>query len=113
MKTKIEIINETVAYYSEDPLRRGLFRGYCQYITIDGRMCAVGRCMIDPRTESPDAQIGQIERFERKLKAEYRGYTKRFWGELQRLHDVSEHWNEEGLTKEGEIFLQALKEYHE
>lgn len=50
--TAVEIINETVAYYSEDTSRRGItYTGFgdlkCVYITAGGQMCAVGRCLIE------------------------------------------------------------------
>lgn len=42
MKTKLEIIEETVQYYSEDVTRRASdSSGVCEYYTFDGRMCAV------------------------------------------------------------------------
>lgn len=56
MKTKLEIIEETAAYYCEDPSRRAYnrvnmfaFEPTCQYITLDGRRCAVGRYLLNPR----------------------------------------------------------------
>lgn len=51
MKTQIEIILETLAYYGEDPVNRRAYDSQlvsCRYLH-DGKMCAVGRCM------TPDA----------------------------------------------------------
>jgi hypothetical protein len=115
MKTKVEIINETVKYYSEDPSRRGFEPGRgCVYLTSTGCMCAVGRCLIDPSK----GFLGDVPSFcrvdgmpadlETELKPEYRGHDLQFWGDLQRLHDYSFYWCETGLTELGTIFYKRL-----
>jgi hypothetical protein len=46
--TKIDIINDTVAFYSADPKRlRSLEDGNCVYNGINGNHCGVGRYFID------------------------------------------------------------------
>jgi hypothetical protein len=109
MKTKVEIINETVQYYSEDTSRRGFNseHGY-QYLTPTGKMCAVGRCLLDPNK----GYAGTVYGFrllsnhghipiDPELKPEYRGHEIDFWCELQALHDNSEYWNSYGLSQAG------------
>ena len=50
----VDIVLETVAYYSEDPANRraleltNVSTKSCMYKTAAGNMCALGRCMIDP-----------------------------------------------------------------
>lgn len=121
-KTKKEIILETVEYYSVDPAGR---RGYdeklntCLYLTQDGKMCAVGRCCIEPSTEwEGDVQTLAEDRGEEieegylsidnLLKEEYRGYDIEFWQDLQALHDGRHNWDKEGLTDSGQLHVAAL-----
>lgn len=120
--TKRQIIDETVKFYSEDPSRRAFyFEGneYCVYQTKDGKNCAVGRCMI------PDSKIQRwnneyemttttqipadlIKNLEDILKPEYRGHNSHFWFELQKLHDTSRHWDDDGLTLDGKDYVTYL-----
>lgn len=104
--TKLEIIEETIKYYSEDTSRRGLSPGTldtCQYLTSNGKRCAVGRCCKDlVNFKVLDVALSN-------LKDEYVGHSKRFWGDLQVLHDRSYHWNNEGLTNAGKNYLNDLK----
>jgi hypothetical protein len=135
-KTAIEIIDETVAFYSEDVNRRAVVygkdaakaRGFsdekieiaepklaaCMYHTNDGRQCAFGRCMVNPHKHSnffgPVRElVGYKDNADHVLKEEYHGHSLEFWGQLQRLHDINDHWNEFGLTKHGEGFLEDMK----
>lgn len=111
-KTIAEIVNETLAYYEEDPGRRATnSTGDCMYIDCTGRMCAVGRCMLPevlPRLEG--AVLGAFELHNRLgfdgaldendectsidevLKPEYRGHPAAFWDSLQSLHDQTRFW---------------------
>lgn len=103
-KTIEEIVNETLAYYEEDPRRRAVTLEGCEYLTEDGRMCAVGRCLhgdADARTLKNYASCiyrsnaGLPSRSHYRdplilddlLKEEYRGHPVAFWDSLQRLHD--------------------------
>jgi hypothetical protein len=138
-KTAIEIIDETVAFYSEDVKRRAVLygadaakvRGYinpdgpeyinssvCMYITDDGRSCAFGRCMT-----SPDKTIAGIDTliYNKKksdgisgvddlLKEEYSGHSVNFWCALQDLHDEKIYWDDDGLSQTGMERVEKLKE---
>lgn len=121
MKTKIEIINETVKFYSEDTSRRAFTsdwgfneeqKGVCCYLTEDGRQCAVGRCL----ENSADIANGGIATVwnTAKFKPEYEGHDKTFWSDLQNFHDPHIYWNDSsGLTKPGQVHLQKLLEKYE
>lgn len=94
MKTKTKIINETVAYYSEDTSRRAVALGACFYYGNGGRMCAVGRCLIDPKAiqklikekgygDTDIVTLASVTDFQSSLKEEYRGHDVNFWESLQ------------------------------
>lgn len=125
-KTKLEIIEETAAFYMEDPSRRavrdtpGPWIISCSYHdTVTGKECAVGRCLIDSEAFEADFS-GSIdgggwtvqEDLDPYFKEEYRGHNDQFWGGLQAWHDCPRYWEKEGtgLTPEGEKFLAELKE---
>lgn len=108
-KTKLEIIEETALYYSEDVSRRALNHlGQCRYLTSDGKMCSVGRCLISPSYGS-QWSVSWFRDLEEELKEEYKGHSLDFWNKLQKFHDWKEHWSSTGLTEEGEKYLQNLK----
>lgn len=49
--TYLDVLEETVNYYTKDPSRRAHDEKLkvCSYYTNDGKMCAVGRCMLNPK----------------------------------------------------------------
>lgn len=133
MKTlsKLEIINETVSFYSADTKRRSVngikTTPNCQYISEDGRSCAVGRCLTSKVKDkvatslynNSDFQglvVGMVNcqwseadlNLNKVLKPSYRGHNLRFWEDLQSLHDIDGYWNETGLTIEGNEELEKL-----
>lgn len=111
MKTKKEIIDETVAYYCEDVTRRAidLDSGRCDYLTEDNKMCAVGRCF---EKEGLARYSGQLEPFSlnmfKFLKEEYRIELYDFWKHLQEFHDTPVYWDKEGLTEKGKAYVNFL-----
>jgi hypothetical protein len=120
--TKRQIIDETVEYYKHNH-RASTWWG-CQYLTEDGSMCAVGRCLEDP--EALEEAILQQEGAQSELnlkgimdfenlakhivfKPEYEGHCVEFWADLQKLHDLSSHWNDDKtLSEKGQEFKQIL-----
>lgn len=107
MKTKLEVIEETYKYYSEDPSRRSLSEtGECLYIG-DGKRCAFSRCC----NEEDEKDLQQYEGMGADeplnglgydiLKPEYRHEDEIFWCDLQRFHDDDKNWNKKGLTSIG------------
>lgn len=111
--TTHQIIDETVAYYEKNIRARNDI--WCEYLTDDGRMCAVGRCLT-PRslqiaqTEFEGKDFGSLNLNRIKFKAQYTGKCDDFWLELQSLHDSEKYWNGNHLTDMGEIKVKALKE---
>lgn len=130
--TAQEIIQETVDYYAQDPVRRratytkpeeGL--DVCKYRTpFYGRKCAVGRCMTDDALDELANSPGSIrtvlvtstlqpgttqqQLLDSWLQECYRGHDPEFWFQLQKLHDTSGFWDGQGLTSSGELFVFTL-----
>lgn len=103
--TKQELLEETLEAY-KDPSQRSFDSGGCQYLDDKGRMCAVGRCMIDPNIKT--RSVGKIDDLDSKLKDRYRGLPLDFWNHLQVLHDHWLHWDKNGLTYFGLKFLDGI-----
>ena len=114
MKTKIEIIDEIIAHYSEDTSRRATEGSTCKYFTEDGRKCAVGYCMENPEKfkdfeGTAGALDDKVKGLDNVLKQEYRGHGSRFWNSLQELHDAGLLWGENELKEKGKEFVRQLK----
>ena len=108
--TKLEIIEQLFDKgYCLDTSTRSSNDSGCLYITKDGRMCAIGKCLIDPTTVNTLLSVSAIPNLENKLKPEYRGHSVSFWAKLQRMHDNEEYWNNKGLAKKGTRQLNKLK----
>lgn len=129
MKTKLEIIDETEAAYS-DPRNRGIgcdrFSSVdiCVYVTVDGKMCAVGRCMIEPSPRmvggadillmENDNRAGMLRlNLEEVLKPEYRGHPVSFWRSLQMWHDLPDNFTETSISEMGRQSLGLLRKRYE
>lgn len=126
MKTKLEILNETVKYYTEEKNDRSMDSIDCVYNSEEGNHCAVGRCFTEEIKDlglefeqNTDADVFELERMtidgketiDHLLLEEYRGHDSKFWFDLQRLHDNSMYWNfKYTLSANGESFVEALKE---
>lgn len=122
-KTKqdyLNLLDETVKYYSEDTSRRGINKkinsgNFCMYHTPEGNMCAVGRCTIKPKAvqerwgDLPVFMVIGKYKFNASLKPEYRGFESWIWKHLQDFHDDKLNWGPSGLTKGGEVHLKTLK----
>ena len=119
--TKIDIINETVAFYSADVKRRSLNeKEDCSYNGKNGTHCAVGRCLLPIYHDLGDKLPSNDWDFEglftankckdhnEMLQEQYRGHDLFFWNSLQSLHDTKNYWDAIGLTVAGEQYLQQL-----
>jgi len=110
MKTMLEILDEPAAAYTSET--RALDdEGACQYFA-NGRMCAVGRCMTDPKSFFDAGDVDDLAEnhdFNEVLKPEYRGFTIEFWSVLQWLHDKSANWDSLGLSPHGAEDVISIK----
>ena len=124
MKTKLEILNEVVDHYTSDPKQRALLSSFqCEYRMGDGRMCAVGMCLIDPDSmprvaisdESLLTDNLRPKEFSQKtmdrFKEEYRINDVKFWTMLQKFHDCKDFWTNDDITEEGLAYIQQIEEY--
>jgi hypothetical protein len=118
-KTVKEVVLETIEYYENNPERRAIdsTTSFCEYYSKEtGNMCAVGRCMIDPKQNYDCGVLGlhknniEIEEEDvfKEMKEEYSNIPVRVWLSLQSFHDLSDYWGEEGLTKEGKEYKEFL-----
>lgn len=104
MKTETEIVLETLRYYGANPAETRAVNsvGGCEYITPDGRMCAVGRVLSLEGLRKAHGCGDTVEALANRrfngdldsgLKPEYRGHSLEFWTDLQFLHDDGGRWN--------------------
>ena len=95
-----EILRDTIEYYREDPEGRRAIdsSGDCEYTTIQGRHCAVGRYMrpefLDVGWEENNGVgvNGLSSYVDYYLKHEVRGLDMDFWRDLQDIHDSYLNW---------------------
>jgi hypothetical protein len=130
-RTKQDYLNlakETFDYYMENPRRRALIGSQCKYHTDDGKMCAVGRCLIDAKSfenkvfdavnDGLDSSniVGLIEYgfdIDNLLKDEYKGFNTEFWTLLQVFHDVTFFWSGSDITDDGKRKMSEINHWVE
>lgn len=103
---------DTVRFYGKDPENRRAFtNGGCQYLTLTGKQCAVGR-HIPPeiarnlnQNATCDILIGTLG----PLPAFTRAPNTDFWWNLQLLHDDPRNWNSQGLSSLGHQIKTEIK----
>jgi hypothetical protein len=114
--TAVEIINETVEFYSEDTSRRSIGPTMCLYNGSEGRKCAYSRCWMEAvwKPEYEDEPVGYslMSNPDELVEVRYRGQTIEFWSKLQTLHDVSRYWDKNGLTECGKEYVVLLLEQY-
>jgi len=118
-KTKLEIIEETVAAYNTET--RAIEDGDCCYETSDGKHCAVGRCMTKAALKKYGGIFGSVNQLaadsgekglQSVLSPAYRGHDITFWMDLQGLHDLPIYWGKNGISGLGNIEVKRLKKKH-
>lgn len=114
--TALEIIDETVAFYSEDVSRRSLEGGRCIYLSPTGAKCGVGRCMNEDGLQKFGGSVDSVgslefdgDTFDDFLQDQYHGQNLNFWGEIQLFHDISRNWNSSAITDVGIGQAQELR----
>ena len=112
-KDYLKLLDETVKYYSEDTSRRALENGACKYLTEDGRMCAVGRCLDKDKVDYIDIENVAVDTvltmYHQPFIPEYSGYWGKFWCELQTLHDNDIYWIGGKLSQSGKRKVERIK----
>lgn len=128
--TLVTLLQETINHYHSGN-RSSTNSGVCSYLSDDGSMCAVGRCLkpeyletfheIEENIPSNGAFGSAIsEIFESSLLVglgisdvvmdEYSDITFEDWRKVQRLHDNPDNWNDNGLSKVGRTFIRNFGE---
>lgn len=109
----VEILDDTVAFYSEDVSRRAVnSSGQCEYISFNGNCCAIGRKMNDADLNFIVKNHHECKRFGAVIPnlqtPAIRELPFTFWCDIQGLHDTRENWGErKGLSTKGKI--EALR----
>jgi hypothetical protein len=123
--TQEQIVRETVAFYTSknraavESVRpdNGCTSTQCLYLTEEGKMCAVGRCMtkkglgrvlLSYHKASVHDLDDAFDGIDRLLKKKYHGQNISFWANLQRLHDNKNWWDENGITENGKAEVRYL-----
>lgn len=116
--SKVDVINDTVAFYSEDTSRRSFvgegFHQRCKYNGPDGKKCAFARFVDGTVDESLEGKsAGDVIENGIKLKPEVAHIEDiPFWNGIQGLHDYGRFWDDKGLTEKGKKMVeQLLEEY--
>jgi hypothetical protein len=121
----LAMLENTVAYYSENPKERRAVQGNddspsnCVYSSDTGQHCAVGRWIdydvfdlaeFNEATAVEDIFDYYDNNEEDIFVPEARGYALAFWQNLQYLHDKKQNWTDTGLSEEGEAAKQKIIE---
>lgn len=106
-QTKLELLENTIAYYSEDTSRRALEDGTCQYLTDSGNKCAIGR---EVRThELDDIKNQDVSDIHHLLPYRLKRMGLSFLMAIQHLHDTNHYWDANGLTTSGKSKVSYVK----
>lgn len=126
--TLVTLLQETVDYYNSGN-RSTTASGICSYLSFNGSMCAVGRCLKPEYLEtfheieenlSATGSFGTAicEIFESHLlegldisdvvRGEYSDIKLEDWRKVQRLHDHPDKWDENGLSRRG---YEAIRDW--
>lgn len=123
--TQEQIVREAVAFYTSKNravVEKKVDGSYCVstqclYLTEEGKMCAVGRCMTKKGLERVLVSYAKasahdlddaFDGIDKLLKKKYHGQNISFWANLQRLHDNKHWWYENGITDNGKEEVRYL-----
>jgi hypothetical protein len=117
-KSMIEILEETVNFYSEDPKKRSAGR----YNSSDSNHCAVGRCLLSELKQKGEGLEGNtndlltlicendLNSLDEALLPEYRGHSLLFWQDLQNLHDLDVCWTDDFISEKGKRQVEIMNQ---
>lgn len=108
-KTNIEFIIKVFNRY-RNPNNRAATPAGCQYLTNDGRKCAVGIAMRDGDwQEFGGSYTSILNMYDKKqvLKEEYMEIDEELFNELQRWHDAKTNFTSDSLSLKG---MQKIKD---
>ena len=122
--SKLEILLETVDFYSSDTSRRGITSTGCMYNGENGTHCAFGRCMLPKyqkqgeKLKYNEASVIQFlsktnKKIDDVLQEKYQGHELHFWNSIQIFHDSKENWDKSGVTFEGELAINRIIETYD
>jgi hypothetical protein len=119
----LRLLNETVSYYTTEKNELSYLNEECAYLGEGGSMCAVGRCLINPKGK--DLKLDEVSENDTSvevlfkvyqenkiLKKEYRGFSIGFWKDLQSFHDTSLYISNFELTSYGIGAFEDIKRNH-
>jgi len=124
-ETQLGILKETVEFYGKDPDKLRSVNGIrhdgkqnCVYNASGGRHCALGRYLMTKYKKKGKKLLGnegagsdslayhngfKDRDIDHMLSPKYRGFPRRFWDDLQGVHDTKEDWDSGGgMTLKGE-----------
>lgn len=122
---RLEILIDTIRYYSEDVSRRCVRpNGWCKYsgetLGIDSDGCAIGRLLSpEARKKLDEIFLGSVdvygilsnERSKRLIPEHIYELGEDFLKSLQELHDESSYWDSSGLTSIGSGKVNRIKQH--
>jgi hypothetical protein len=109
MLTKIQIIEETVEFYSNNSRSKSKDISTCLYNGPNGEKCAFSRCCTQDSFFNEGEQ--SKDQIDANLLPQYSHipYDDQFWADLQDLHDTGDNWRDKSLTNAGLTHLNKLK----
>jgi len=116
--TKIEIIDETIEYYENNPrsIDVSQYGTSCMYLGPNGENCGFSRCCKQETVEKLHKEnegYGIHDFMLDYLKEQYTGHNTEFWTNIQMLHDTGSYWKNNKLTTSGKAFVKTLKEQYD
>jgi len=108
-----EFLQDFIDTYVADPSKRAATKtGTCQYLTEDGRKCAIGRHILpgtyNERCETRGVSLVLCEMSE-MFPDWMKKLNRKFLAQIQIFHDNNRFWNNCGLSPNGSHALRILK----
>ena len=102
-QTRQELLDNTVRHFNS--MNRSIKDGTlndCMYRSEDGYGCAIGREISDDLAKKlNNVSFGSVDNIFDKLPLRLKNLGVNFLREIQFLHDLSGHWNKDGLSNIG------------